>query len=251
MLWWSMERFYFKTIACIFGIARPLPKYRCAGGWQHRYTFSTLSVFNTFQIFDYSVDPENKEWTGWGNVIATYNSTPHVGIPNDAFVHTSSNGVSLSSLQDNWNCSCPVSQIWLLVCISRDPVFLWARNWVADHHTYWPNNHQPIISLNFFFVYCSNCTTYCLSCQMSVSLSCYWEVLDVVNLPLSRRESEMWALVKSLKCSHSTSVPTSKLISIFTEFCIKFGLLKFITDIVGCFMETLPMVFDMDLYVGA
>ena len=101
MLWWSMKRFYFKTIACIFGIARSLPRYRCVGGCQHWCTFSTLSVFNTFQIFDYSVDPENKEWTGWGNVIATYNSTPHVGIPNDAFVHTSSNGVSALSLQDN------------------------------------------------------------------------------------------------------------------------------------------------------
>ena len=45
-------------------------------------------------MFDYVIDPESKEFTGWGNAIATYNGTAHVGIPNDAFVHTVSNGVS-------------------------------------------------------------------------------------------------------------------------------------------------------------
>lgn len=46
-------------------------------------------------MFDYAVDGDSKEFTNWGNIIATYNGTAHVGIPNEAFVHTVSNGVSV------------------------------------------------------------------------------------------------------------------------------------------------------------
>jgi len=48
-----------------------------------------------FQVFDYALDSDSKEFTSWTNIISSYTSTPHCGIPNDAFVHTVTNGVSV------------------------------------------------------------------------------------------------------------------------------------------------------------
>ena len=49
----------------------------------------TLDVLPLWlQVFDYMVDSESHEFVKWADISPPYTATPHIGIPSDAFVHS-------------------------------------------------------------------------------------------------------------------------------------------------------------------
>ena len=63
-------------------------------------------LFNVYickpQVFDYMVDSETHEFVKWSDICPPYNATPHIGIPPDAFVHSTQIEQIMTILGKTW-----------------------------------------------------------------------------------------------------------------------------------------------------